>query len=272
MARTLGRPEIAIALIDGPVETSHPDLAHLHKAQQPQPSPTRCHSPASAACRHGTFVAGILAGRRGSAAPAIAPGCTLMLHPLFREDDDASGGTPSATPDALAQAVSACVSAGARVINVSAALVAASGRELRSLVAALDHAARKGTLIVAAAGNQATVGGSAITTHPDVIPVIGCDGSGRPMAESTLGASIGSRGLAAPGEGIISLEPGGGAVTMAGSSAAAPFVAGAIALLWSEYPRASARLLRAAITRIGPRRSIVPPLLDAEAAWRAMRE
>ena len=49
--------------------------------------------------------------------------------------------------------------------------------------------------MVAAAGNQGTLGSSAITRHPWVIPVVACDLRGRPMNESNLGSSIGRRGL-----------------------------------------------------------------------------
>ena len=59
---------------------------------------------------------------------------------------------------------------------------------------------------------------------------------------------------------------------MSGTSAAAPFVTGAIALLWSLYPQASAAEIRQAILRPDiPRRSITPPLLNAEASWRLLQ-
>jgi subtilisin family serine protease len=59
---------------------------------------------------------------------------------------------------------------------------------------------------------------------------------------------------------------------MSGSSAAAPVVTGAIALLWSEFEAATADEIRSAVlTRsLIDRRSIVPPLLDAEAAWQRL--
>lgn len=272
MARSRGRPEVAIGLIDGPVETRHPDLAHLRAGLLPAAGGAACRSPASGACRHGTFVAGILAGRRGSPAPSIAPGCTLLIHPVFAEAGPA-GDTPRAPPGALAEALGACVAAGARVINVSAALVSVSGSGARDLIAALDAAARRGVIVVAAAGNGAGIGSSALSAHPGVIAVIGCGSDGRPLPDATLSASAGCRGLAAPGDAITSLDPRGGVATMAGSSAAAPFVTGTLALLWSVFPRAPARLVRAAVTRLGERarRSIVPPLLDAEAGFLALK-
>lgn len=50
---------------------------------------------------------------------------------------------------------------------------------------------------------------------------------------------------------------------------AVPFVTGAIALLWSEFPAATAVQLKLAITQATATRraSIVPPLLDAAAAY-----
>ena len=95
-------------------------------------------------------------------------------------------------------------------------------------------------IVVAAAGNQGTLGRSAITRHPWVIPVVACDGRGRPMADSNLGGSIGRRGLSAPGDAITSLGADGESLTLGGTSVAAPFVTGATALLWSVFPSASA--------------------------------
>ena len=115
------------------------------------------------------------------------------------------------------------------------------------------------------------VGSSAITRHPWVIPVVGCDCHGQVLAQSNLGASIGRHGLTAPGHDITSLAASGGHATFSGSSAAVPFVTGAIALLWSVFPRASAAQLRLAITgSLARRRSVTPPLMDASAAYAAL--
>ena len=158
--------------------------------------------------------------------------------------------------------------AGARVINLSLALAQPSTNGEQALEAALDQALRRGVLIVAAAGNQGTLGSTAITRHPWVIPVAACDLEGRPMSESNMGASIGRRGLSAPGDRITSLGAQGQALTLGGTSVAVPFVTGAIALLWSEFPGANAAQIKLAITQAhAPRRpSVVPPLLNAAAA------
>ncbi|MGW8364160.1 S8 family serine peptidase, partial [Streptomyces wedmorensis] len=67
----------------------------------------------------------------------------------------------------------------------------------------------------------------------------------------------------------------GGARALTGTSAAAPVVTGAVALLWSLFPRASAEAVRDAVTRPRPparRTSVVPPLLDAAYAYDVLRE
>jgi subtilisin family serine protease len=195
------------------------------------------------------------------------------VRPIFSETTPANGDMPSAAPEELAEAIVDCVNAGARVLNLSAALAASSLKGERDLVEqALDYAASRGAILAAAAGNQGMLGGSAITRHPSVIPVAACDLRGRPLSESNLGSSIGRRGLMAPGEGIGGLGTNGKPQTLGGTSAAAPFVTGAIALLWSEFPGASAVKVRLALTRAasGPRRAIVPPLLDAWAAYQTL--
>jgi len=176
---------------------------------------------------------------------------------------------PSATPLELAAAIIACVDAGARVINLSLGLAQPSTKGELALEEALDHAVRHGVIVVTAAGNQGTVGSSAITRHPWVIPVVSCDLSGRPMKESNLGSSIGRRGLSAPGDSITSLGSEGQSLTLGGTSVAVPFVTGTAALLWSEFPRATAAQIKLAVTNTNTlrRASVVPPLLNAAAAY-----
>lgn len=179
---------------------------------------------------------------------------------------------PSATPQELAAAIQDCLNAGVRVINLSLALAHPSTKGEQALEEVLNQCARLGVLVVAAAGNQGTLGSSAITRHPWVIPVVACDFQGRPLNESNLGSSIGRHGLSAPGDGVTSLGTEGQPLTLGGTSVAVPFVTGAIALLWSEFPSASAAHVKLAIThKAHPRRaSVVPPLLDATAAYQAL--
>lgn len=273
MAFSCGRPDIRLGLVDGPVAISHSDLVsdNIHEIQGKLSG--TCSQASSAACLHGTFVAGILKGRRGSVAPAICPDCTLLVRPIFGESPLENGQMPAATPEELADAINDCVAAGVLVLNLSVDLNHVPSKGDWRLQQALDSAARSHVIIVAAAGNRGEIGSSIITRHPWVIPVVACDYEGKPLRQSNLGSSIGRRGLCAPGEAITSLgvkenKP----LTFEGTSAAAPFVTGTIALLWSVFPGADVVDVKAAVTRnaVLRRNRIVPPLLDAQAAYQAM--
>jgi subtilisin family serine protease len=270
--RSSGTTQTVIGLVDGPVALNHPDLvAESVRGTSGGPGAGCTHS-SNAACTHGTFTAGILSAKRGSPAPAICPGCALLVRPIFREGAAENGALPSATPAELAKAIVECIEAGARVLNLSAAFAQPSSRGERELEEALDYAVRRGIIVVAAAGNQGALGSSVITRHPWVIPVAACDLRGRPLGQTNLGSSVGRRGLLAPGEGVTSLGAEGAPHTLGGTSVAAPFVTGTIALLWSMFPRASAAEVKHAVTSAYGRRriTVVPPLLDAWASYQTM--
>jgi subtilisin family serine protease len=264
-----GSAEIAVAVIDGPV-ADHPDLA-TQNVRRLAGATAGTEGALGIATAHATFVAGILAARRDSAAPGICPGCTLLVKPIFLETGS-NTGLPSATCDETADAIAECVDAGAHIINLSIGLTQLSPNRERRLEDALRHAARRGVIITAAAGNQRAIGSTPITRHPWVIPVAACDRSGRPSDLSSLGASIGRRGLCAPGDAVTSLAAGGGTMTSGGTSVATPFVTGTAALLWSAFPEATAVEIARALTsgHTAPRTTIVPPLLNAWSAYQAI--
>ncbi|MFE9481311.1 S8 family serine peptidase [Streptomyces spororaveus] len=258
MALGSGDRWIAIAVLDGPVATGHPGLA----ASVVQIRPGACRVAHSAACRHGTAVAGILGAARGTVVSGLCPGSPLLVRPVFGEDAGAF------QPEELAAGIVDAVATGARVVNVSAAFTGTVPVGNRGLTQALDHAAGHGVLVVAAAGNESRIGGSPLLTHPWVVPVASCDASGALLAGSNIGASIARRGLRAPGVNVPTLDPDGGFTYLSGTSAAAPQVTGAIALAWSAFPGAPAAAVRAAVTGDARRTGPVPPLLDAPALYR----
>lgn len=268
-----GRPEVTIGLIDGPVAFNHPDLKRSRVREIPGHRNGSCSQEDSVACEHGTLVAGVLCARRGADAPAICPDCTLLVRPIFSEPTSNRDEVPGATSDELATAIIDCIDAGARILNLSLALARPSSKGERKLKDALDHAAHRGVIVVAAAGNQAAVGSSVITRHPWVIPVVACGRNGKPNDYSNLGHSIGRRGLSAPGENIASLGINGKTGSFGGTSAAAPFVTGVVALLLSEFPRVCPARVKLAVGRAcrGRRISVVPPLLDAWAAYQFLQ-
>lgn len=269
MAESAGRPEITVGLVDGPVRMDHPSL-ETGSLRSLGPGPSDACSGRGPACDHGTFIAGILAAKRSFDAPGVCPGCTVMIRPIFA---DGAPGLPGATATELAAAIVACVDGGARIINLSVAVRHAAGRGRQELTAALDHAAKREVVIVAAAGNDGAVAGSAVTLHPWVLPVIAYDRRGGLLGYSNLTRSIGQRGVGAPGDPLLGLGVEGARRTPGGTSAAAAFVTGAAALLWSLSPRASGSALRQALgPAAGARVALVPRLFDARAARRRLFE
>ena len=266
MAIESGWEEVSVALLDGPVAVAHPSLDGACVRGTGSKQPTSCRRTTSFACRHGTFIAGILSARRGRGAPGICPGCVLLVRPIFSEDQD--GTLPGAAPREVANAISESLDAGAELINISAALGPTVGREPQ-LDAALEISARRGAIVIAAAGNDGTLGSSPLTRHVGVIPVTACDAAGRPMRASTVGRSHGLRGVSAPGA-VMSLSPQGPSVALSGSSFAAALVTGACALLRSAFRTVPAHEIVRAVRGSGRRTSVVPPLLDAWAAYQRL--
>jgi subtilisin family serine protease len=177
-----------------------------------------------------------------------------------------------AAPDELASAIIESVDAGARLLNLSLSVAPATAAETRRIQEALNYAHARGVIVVAAAGNQAAIGGSVLTRHPSVVPVVAYDDRGHPAPTSNFGRSIGQSGVGAPGVGVTSLAADGGSRRFGGTSAAAAFVTGTIALLWSEFPNAPASEIRSAVVTATTRRvSVVPPLLNAWAAFETLQ-
>ena len=74
----------------------------------------------------------------------------------------------------------------------------------------------------------------------------------------------------APGVNINTTYPGGRYTRVSGTSLAAPFVTGAIALLMSIFTNASvAHVMRSIMGDSFPgyRRTVIPPLLNSALAW-----
>ncbi len=218
---------------------------------------------------HGTLVAGIIAAAPGDhdGFTGIAPEVTLMSirqssTKFGPSDSPSSTGVGDVTT--LAMAVRTAADLGASVINISSVACAESTFDDRTLGAALSYAVDvKDAVVVAAAGNvggagqcpaQNTASQPRVIASPAwyddyVLTVASVNDDGAASAFSLNGPWV---DVAAPGEGVISLDRTGpgvvdtmpgplGPVAISGTSYAAPVVSGLAALVRSRFPRMSAR-------------------------------
>lgn len=266
MALTPGRAELAVGIIDGPVAVEHP---HFHsKGFRSLPGHSGvCRGHGDLSCEHGTLVTGVLAAHRDSPVRGIAPDATYILRPIFPEDGRSLGGRPVAAPQELSAAIVGCVSAGAKVLNLSVAVAGGGLQGDPDLRDAVDYASSRGVLIVTAVAKSPQnrpIDGS----FAQAIPVVAYDADGRPMQPSPYGASIG-RGIAGPGQSVLSLSGSEGTTTGSGTSVSVPFVTGAIVLLWSMFPQLGSADIKNALLQGASKgkRSLIPPLMNAWSSY-----
>ncbi|MFF0431543.1 S8 family serine peptidase [Streptomyces sp. NPDC004327] len=227
----LGAPEVCVAVLDGPVDLSHPcfegaDLTRIGTlvTQQAGSGPMSL---------HGTHVTSLIFGRPGSPVTGIAPRCRGLILPVFQDADEAR--VPQLD---LARAIERAVQEGAHVINISGGERAPDGQADELLLRALRLCEDRGVLVVAAAGNDGCDCLQVPAAVPGVLAVGATGADGRPLPISNWGAAYAENGVVAPGEAVLGAAPGGGHATATGSSFATPLVAGVAALLVAAQLRA----------------------------------
>jgi len=204
---------------------------------------------------HGTHVAGIVAARQGNGVggSGIAPDAKIL--PVKVLDSNMSGNT-----DTLALGIRYAVDRGAKILNVSVNTNAST----ETVDSAVSYAREHGAIIVASAGNQGRnidlqPSYPASSTDPAVLAIAAASDNGLLWGFSNTGPR--SVDLAAPGEHISSTTRGSAYQSRTGTSAAAPFVAGSLALLASARPDLSMDVLRTVISDSSKRTSILNSLL-----------
>ncbi len=233
---TKGDPRVTIAVIDGPVDLSHPcfsgvSLQTLHLKGQAR---MVCRSKSQGSCNHGTQIASLLFAKHGCGpVMGIAPQCRGLIIPVFRDHPHVAGAVLPSSQTDLARAIDLARDHGAHIINISSGQTSIGGRAEPQLEAAVRRAGESGVLIVAAAGND---GGEALhvpAALPEVLVVGALDRSGKPAEFSNYGRLYRSRGVLAPGENLRVASSGGGFEVQSGTSFATPLVSGVAALLLS---------------------------------------
>ena len=231
----LGEPEVCVAVLDGPVDLSHPCFAGANIRRLD----TLVQDPAGQGRMsvHGTHVASLIFGQPGSPVVGIAPGCKGLIVPVFREFEE---GRLSQLD--LARAIEQSVLEGAHVINISGGERSQDGQPDPLLKRALQLCDENNVLVVAAAGNDGCACLHVPAAVPSVLPVGALGRNGEPLESSNWGEGYRSHGVLAPGEEIMGAVPGGGTLSLTGTSFATPIVSGAAALLLSIQHRAHNRI------------------------------
>lgn len=243
-SHTLGDPRIAIAVLDGPFDASHPCFqgARLELIDVGIP-PEASHGPSA---RHGTHVLSVIFARHGAdPLHGIAPGCRGVVIPVF--SDGPNGTLRPASQIDLARAIDLAMSRRVSVISISGGQFRPSGGAHPVLAASVRECHRRGILIVAAAGNDGCDCLHVPAALPSVVAVGAMDDDGRPLEFSNWGRIYAEQGVLAPGQDVLGAAPGGGFVAQTGTSFATPIVAGLAGLLLSLQLRQSQRIDVAAV-------------------------
>jgi subtilisin family serine protease len=179
---------------------------------------------------HGTHIAGIIGATGSSKLTGVAPHVSMMILKYF------DPRKPQQNPlEATIKAIHYAIKNGAQVINYSGGGLAPSAQEY----AALQEAAAKGILVVAAAGNEHTNSDHnryypADYDLPNILSVTAMNPNAKVLTTSNFGPE--TVDIAAPGEDIFSTMPDGAYGTMTGTSQATAFATGVAVLVKSMHP------------------------------------
>jgi len=217
---------VIVAVLDTGIDMDHPDLAtniidgwnFVDK-----------NSDVTDLDGHGTMVSGVIGAvaNNGIGIAGVAPNVSIMPLKVLT----ASGGSWIDLNLAIRQAADN----GAHIILMS--LGGKYSRLSLATEAAINYAYQRGCILVAAAGNDNSSEPFYPAAYEQVIAVSAIDQNDKKAWFSNFGSYI---DFCAPGVNILSTWKDGNYVYGSGTSVAAPFVAGVIALMLSKYPQLSA--------------------------------
>ncbi|MFF1509514.1 type VII secretion-associated serine protease mycosin [Streptomyces sp. NPDC058326] len=238
--RTTKGEGITVAVLDTGVDAEHPDLAGSVLAGRDLIGFGASRGDRAWA-RHGTAMAGIIAGHGhgydgGDGVLGIAPGAKILpVRVILEGTDKARDKARKTRGTALAEGIRWAADHGADVINLSLGDDSKSAHPDAGEDAAVQYALAKGVSVVASAGNGGEKGDhvSYPAAYPGVIAVTAVDRYGTHASFSTRRwyATV-----SAPGVDIAIADPDRRYYEGWGTSAAAAFASGAVALVRSAHP------------------------------------
>ncbi|MFJ5556560.1 type VII secretion-associated serine protease mycosin [Streptomyces sp. NPDC093250] len=231
---------VTVAVLDTGVEADHPDLDG-NVLEGKDLVGFGAQEGDRAWARHGTAMAGIIAGHghgpgNADGVMGIAPEAKILPVRVILEDGDSSRAKARSTRgNALAEGIRWAADHGADVINLSLGDDSASAHPEPGEDEAVQYALRKGVVVVASAGNGGEKGDriSYPAAYPGVITATAVDryGTRAPFSTRRWYATV-----SAPGVDVIIADPDHKYYEGWGTSAAAAFVSGAVALVKSAHP------------------------------------
>ncbi|MEU5850530.1 type VII secretion-associated serine protease mycosin [Saccharopolyspora shandongensis] len=240
---------VVVAVVDSGVDPNSPQLAGSVLAGK------AVSGAADSDCSgQGTFVAGIIAAKQvhGIGFAGIAPEARIL--PVRVLDGQGNGD-----PAALAKGIRIAADSGARVINVSTT----TSQPSADLESAVAYARSRDALVVAAAKGGEDGSVTYPAAYPGVLAVGAVNETGQPGAYAETGASV---ELVAPGEGVVSIGPGGaGHWQGSGTAYATPFVSATAALVRAYRPELTAdQVAQRLLATANPSGGTVP---DPNTGW-----
>lgn len=198
-------------------------------------------------CIHGTHIAGIISATTavisGFAYPGICPSCKVLSVKIVGPTKDGSNTGEYSIADSSIIAGLSYIENFSRKVTPVKIVNASFGKfhASRTVEALLRRLQGKGTLFVAATGNESTEKPSYPAAFDDVIAVANISKRTRAKHEnSNYGPWV---DISAPGSGlsgIFSTRPGGNYISLIGTSMAAPMVAAVAGLVWANNPELKA--------------------------------
>ena len=229
---------VTIAMIDGPVDTSAPELAGANITDK-----SRCTvNSDNESKKHGTAIASLLVSKNYG----FLPDATLYSYQTrFRDQEPSADCNPETGTalDELGALINFAINDGAQIITISIAAGQIDAKFEPILNAALSRAINQGIIVVTGMGNTSTDndGGSYASRNGFVgVSAVNLDGSFA-LDYSSFGDSVTTAAFGGPIK--VRDYDKGNIGDMRGTSIATPIVAASLALARQKWPDATSNQL-----------------------------